>query len=347
MLVGLAQVLPVFAESTLTSSEQQRVALYKRCSPGVVIIKAFRGSTAAGPQEVGVGWVFDEEGHIVTGWQNVRSSNKSPTVVFSEGTEVQAKVVAVDSRSDVAVLQVDLLPEQKQRLLRPLSIGSSANLEVGQEVVLIGDPLGVGLTPSTGLVSALDRPVIPPPIAPPTTAPPLLRCIMTDAYMQAGNGGSPLLNSKGEVIGMLAVTFVSQNGLPIGLSFASPSDLVAAEVASLLKYGYVKRPSLGVYLEQDGFALQTVQKPGCTVASVRPQEAAGKVGVVKGDVIYEVAGKPTPDAGALYQEVNAHRPGESVEVKLLRPSKDDFRVTSEVSVKVPLGEALPDDAREW
>lgn len=349
-LVVLAQVAPVFAGDTLATAEQQRVALYKKCSPSVVLL----GEEAVGDTpkkvvskeelvETATGWVYDKEGHIISNWHVVKNQ-KQAKVTFIDGTQVLARVLRADSKSDVALLQVDL-PEEKKALLRPLSLGSAA-VEVGQDVFCLGNPFGLGLSFSKGIVTGVGRNPLPPTYPEGPQLWPLLQTIQTNAPANPGSSGGPILNSNGEVIGMTALTVSTTAGTWSGATYAIPSDLIAAEVSSILKYGYVKRPGLGVYLEkaQEGAA---EKQPGCRVVFLTSPSASASLR--PGDIVREVAGKPTRNAQDLYIAVNGHRPGEEVEVKVLRTttsSKQGAATSKELTVKVELTEVRPSDARE-
>jgi len=316
------RLAPAYAEEMLNVEEQQTVDLFTKNTPGVVFLStgvfqisdAARMQVEAVPKGTGTGWVYDDEGHIVTNFHVIENSNVV-TVKFIEGTEVQAKVVGADPGSDVAVLQVNL-PPKRQKLLRPLTRGESASLRVGQEVLAIGNPFGLDHTLTKGIISGVNRTIMS------IGGRPIQGAIQTDASINPGNSGGPLLNSRGQVIGMNTV-IISPTGASAGVGFAIPSDTVAARVASILKYGYVKRPSLGLYLGQDGLAEAFSGKPGVVVSGLQSGGAAVQGGVRPGDILQQINGRRIKRVNDIFAELDEHQPGERVKVKLLRPDRPE------------------------
>lgn len=316
-------------EDRLNMEEQQTVNLFSRSTPGVVFIttEQFEVEAARGmelrmelvPRGSGSGWVYDNDGRIVTNYHVIQNAN-AVTVRFIDGTEVAAKVVGADPGSDVAVLQVNL-PSKKRSILKPLDRGESASLRVGQQVLAIGNPFGLDHTLTKGIVSGVGRTIMS------IGGRPIQGAIQTDASINPGNSGGPLLNSVGKVIGMNTV-IISPTGASAGVGFAIPSDTVVARVASILKYGYVKRPSFGVYLGQDGLAQSLVGIDGVLVAGVQRGGAAGSADIRVGDIFLSIDERPVKRVNDVFAELDEHEPGETVKVKLLRP---DISEASEVS----------------
>lgn len=304
----------------LTAEEQETVSIFDRSTPGVVFItnQVYKIEDYASrevkevPQGTGSGWVFDMDGHIVTNFHVVQGSN-SLLVKFIEGTEVPAKVVGADPGSDVAVLKVDLPPARAKKLLKPLSVGKSAGLKVGQEVFAIGNPFGLDHTLTKGIVSGVARTIKS------VSDRPISGAIQTDASINPGNSGGPLISSRGQVVGMNTVIF-SPSGASAGVGFAIPSDTVAARVASIIQYGYVKRPSLGIYLGQDGLAQRLTGRKdgGVFIAGLRPGDAAQQGGVLPGDIIIQLDKRRTKGVNDIFAEIDEHQPGDQLDIKLLR-----------------------------
>lgn len=320
--------------------------LFQRNTPGVVYItkEVFKFANAGKMMEIqmvpegsGTGWVYDLEGHIVTNYHVIENA-QAVTVKFIEGTEVLAKVVGADPYSDVAVLQVDL-SKTKKEMLRPLSRGSSANLRVGQEVLAIGNPFGLDHTLTKGIVSGVGRTIQS------VGGRPIQGAIQTDASINPGNSGGPLLNSRGQVIGMNTAIF-SPSGASAGVGFAIPSDTVAARVASILKFGYVKRPSLGLYLGQDGLAQRLSGRPGGLISGLQRSSAAAEAGLKPGDIVLKIDERNISTVNDIFAVLDEHQPGDVIKVRFLRPDRpeslgvpgEEIRF-AEGSVEVTLKEA--------
>ncbi|CAJ1334100.1 unnamed protein product [Effrenium voratum] len=322
VLLAVASSLPaVQAFEDLSPAESQTVDLFQQNTPGVVYIttEVFQLSKNARKMEIqavpkgeGSGWVYDNEGHIVTNYHVIENAS-FVTVKFIEGTEVVAKVVGADPYSDVAVLQADLPPNQL-KMMQPLTRGNSASLRVGQEVFAIGNPFGLDHTLTKGIVSGVGRTIQS------TGGRPIQGAIQTDASINPGNSGGPLLNSRGQVVGMNTI-IISPSGASAGIGFAIPSDTVAARVENILKFGYVKRAGLGLYLGQDGLAQRFTGRPGAVVAGLQSNSAAAEGGVKPGDVLREVDGRRIQTVNDIYAVLDSHEPGDIVKVVLVRPDE--------------------------
>ena len=255
--------------------------IYDKANNGVVQITAASGGTAPfapqGNTATGSGFVIDEDGHIVTN-QHVVNGAQRVTVRFSNGNEVSAQVVGQDPSTDVALLKVGDLPDG----VRPLELGSSDSLEIGDLVVAIGSPFGLEGTVTAGIVSALDREL---------TAPDgftIDGAIQTDAAINPGNSGGPLLDGQGRVIGINS-QIASESGGNEGVGYALPIE-TAEEVVDALKSGE-------------------------TVTNVRPAEAAG---LQTGDVVLTVGPDRAADGGDLRQAVGDHKPGDELTLEVRR-----------------------------
>ena len=221
-------------------AERRVMAVYEQAAPAVVNVTTqvlrqgffFEAMPQAG---AGSGFVLDEDGHILTNYHVVENAQQIE-VSFSDETVLEAEVVGVDPRNDIAVLRVDA----PDGLLTPLELGSSSNLQVGQRAIAIGNPFGqFGRTLTTGVISALDRNLRGPEDRE------IGGIIQTDAAINRGNSGGPLLDSSGLVIGMNTAIF-SPSGVSGGIGFAVPVDTITRVLADLLTVGRYRHPWLGV-----------------------------------------------------------------------------------------------------
>ena len=266
-------------------------------------------------QGVGTGFIIDEQGYIVTNNHVVTDSSGGPaqkvTVTVSDGREFQAKIVGRDPPTDLAVLKVDAGG------LKPLRLGRSAELKVGEDVVAIGNALNLpgGPTVTKGVVSALGRLIDEGDITIPDA-------IQTDAAINPGNSGGPLVNMKGEVVGITtAIITQSQSGvLAQGIGLAIAIDTAKPIVDELVAKGEVDRGFLGVrglvvitpsLKEQFGLAVDH----GIGIRQVVPEGPAARAGLEAGDIIVSLAGREIATTGDLFKVLTVHRAGETVEVE--------------------------------
>jgi putative serine protease PepD len=274
-------------------------SIYRRAYRGVVEITA-RGTGSAAE---GSGFVYDSSGHIVTN-DHVVEGAQSFSVKFWNGKTYSAQLIGGDSSTDLAVLKVNAPASQ----LYPLTLGSSSKLLVGDPVVAIGSPFGLEETVTSGIVSALHRSIDS-----------LNRdfsisdSIQTDAAINHGNSGGPLLNAQGQVIGVNA-QIRSDSGDNAGVGFAIPSDTVRSIAGQLISNGKAVHAYLGVALDSTASSAR--------VADVRPGTPAAKANLRSGDVVTAVGGTTVDSAEALTRAIDAHKPGETVTVKIRRNGKD-------------------------
>jgi putative serine protease PepD len=237
---GNANSTALIDAAGLDFAEQRVIDVYKRVSPSVVNVttrvlrRGFFFEII--PEEgAGSGFILDQEGHILTNYHVIRGA-QSVEVIFIDETTLPARVVGSDPRNDIAVLQVDAPPE----LLTPVELGSSADLQVGQRAIAIGNPFGqFGSTLTTGVISALDRTLQG------QDGRQITGVIQTDAAINRGNSGGPLLDSSGRVIGMTTAIF-SPSGTSAGVGFAVPVDTVHRLLPDLLSLGRYRHPWLGI-----------------------------------------------------------------------------------------------------
>jgi putative serine protease PepD len=282
-------------------------AIYERTHKGVVeVTVATQQSNGFGPggsgqgQAQGSGFVYDAAGHIITN-EHVVEGADSVSVTFWNGKKYDASVVGTDPSTDLAVLKVDA----PSSLLQPLSLGASSKLAVGDSVVAIGSPFGLEETVTTGIVSALHREMTSP------NSFAIDDSIQTDAAINHGNSGGPLLNSQGQVIGVNA-QIASDSGGNDGVGFAIPSDTVRSIASQLISSGKAEHAYLGVVLT-DGSA-----NGGARLAEVRNGAPAASAGLRAGDVITAVAGKRVTSADELRAAINAQKPGDIVSITYKR-----------------------------
>ncbi|TML23263.1 MAG: PDZ domain-containing protein [Actinobacteria bacterium] len=306
-------------------------SIYDLAYKGVVELTA-TGATPApfGGQEQqqaqGSGWVYDSDGHIVTN-QHVVANANSLSVHFWNGATYPATVVGTDRSTDLAVIKVDA----PSSLLYPLKVGNSEALEVGDGVVAIGSPFGLEGTVTSGIVSALHREMKAPNNFTITDS------IQTDAAINHGNSGGPLLNAEGKVIGVNA-QIESDSGGNDGVGFAIPSNTVASIVPRLISNGKVVHAYLGVQIEPipQGVAQQLKMAPGVEVTDVRAGTPADSAGLhaqsgsrtvegesypTGGDVITSFDGKQITTAQQLQDAVDAKQPGDTVAITYVRGGK--------------------------
>jgi putative serine protease PepD len=269
--------------------------VYRRTKQGVVDVKA---QSPQGTGE-GSGFVLNKSGDIVTN-QHVIDGASSVSVQFADGTRASASVVGSDRSSDVAVLHVSGVDAAK---LTPLSFADSSKVAVGDGTIAIGSPYGLQGTVTVGVVSALNRTITSP------NRYSIPGGIQTDAPINHGNSGGPLLDSTGGVIGMNA-QIESNNGENTGVGFAIPSNTVRRVASDILGGTKVAHPFLGLSLT-DG-------NGGALVGAVQSGGPADKAGVQQGDVVTAIDGTQVSSSSALISAVQAHKPGDSVALSLRR-----------------------------
>ena len=290
------------------SSTSTLTQLYKNVAPGVVDITVAssspsglgQGSTA---QAEGSGFVIDTSGDIVTN-QHVVAGATSINVRFQNGTVEKATLVGTDPSTDVAVIKVS----GDSSLLHPLTFGNSSDLLVGDEVAAIGSPFGLPETLTHGIVSALNRTI---------TAPnkfSISGSIQTDAAINHGNSGGPLLDMSGQVIGVNA-QIESDSGGNDGVGFAIPADVVKSVANSLIAGQAVQHAYLGV---QVGDATSGA---GAQLSTVKADTPASKAGLKAGDVITAIDGDAVANADDLTAKINAHKPNQNVTLTVTRNGK--------------------------
>ncbi len=326
--------------------------IYKRAAPGVVQVTStsvvevppdpFFGSPFFPQQQrqqaLGSGFVIDKAGHIVTNY-HVIDGARSIRVSFSNNDSMKATVVGSDPSTDLAVLKVDA----SSRALTPLPLGDSDSVRVGDPVAAIGNPFGLDRTVTAGIVSALQRAITAP------NGYTIDHVIQTDAAINHGNSGGPLLNARGEVIGVNSQIETGNAGSGnVGIGFAVPSNTVKNVVAQLIGEGKVERAFIGISAAPITNDLARVFRlpadRGLLVQTVKPGSGAAKAGIkagttqvvlagesyqLGGDIIVAADGRPVSSIDRLRDVVAAKKPGDKLELELYRGSR---KVTVEVTL---------------
>jgi putative serine protease PepD len=278
--------------STLTIHQ-----IYERTSPGVVQIRV-QGTSGA---VTGSGFVLDRKGHVLTN-EHVVDSATTATVVFPNGKQEAANVVGSDASTDVAVLQLT----SPSSTLTPLPLGTATSLEIGDPVVAIGSPFGLQGTVTSGIVSALHRELQAP------NGFAIDGAIQTDAALNSGNSGGPLLDDHGRVVGINS-QIQSENGGNVGIGYAVPIDTAKRIAQQLIANGRVEHAYLGVQLSAIDSA-----GGGARISATVAGGAAANGGIRAGDVVTAVDGERIVSGSDLRAAVDARKPGDVVKLRVRR-----------------------------
>lgn len=307
-----------------TDDEDVNIRVYAVVNKSVVNITTSSEGLGLFGEEVssgsGSGFVIDRQGHIVTNFHVIEDA-EAVQVTLHDGSTHDAAVIGIDPSNDVAVLKLRPLPEAP---LIPLAAGESGTLQVGQKVLAVGNPFGLERTLTTGIVSALDRTLRA------QNGRLIKGIIQTDAAINPGNSGGPLLNARGEVIGM-TTAIVSQVGQSAGIGFAVPMNAIGRILPQLIAHGRVIRADLGIrrVLKTDAGLLvgELVEDGPAQRAGIRPirlrVDRVGRYLVRRldpdsADRIVAIDGKRVQSFDELLTEVESHQPGESVVLTVVR-----------------------------
>jgi S1-C subfamily serine protease len=333
------QAAPSQAENPPTAPQSALVELYHQVNPGVVNIQVYVQRQGVTGQGAGSGFIIDDQGHIVTN-NHVVAEARQVTVIFYNGTEAPAKIIGTDPDSDLAVVQVDTLAGDAH----PLALGDSDQAQVGEGVVAIGNPFGLGSSLTTGIVSALGR-TIPTGVTPFS----IPQAIQTDAAINPGNSGGPLIDLEGQVIGVNAQIATNGTQVNSGVGFAIPVNIVRRVVPVLIQTGSYKWPWLGVrggsvnlliqqandLPTQQGAYIDTVE-PGGPAEKARLRGSSGSTQIngvdvpVGGDVVVEADGDQIIDFSDLLVHTAFKEVGDSMQLAILRDGQRQ-EVTVQVS----------------
>eukprot|EP00238_Polyblepharides_amylifera_P014184 CAMPEP_0196581168 /NCGR_PEP_ID=MMETSP1081-20130531/32746_1 /TAXON_ID=36882 /ORGANISM="Pyramimonas amylifera, Strain CCMP720" /LENGTH=449 /DNA_ID=CAMNT_0041901289 /DNA_START=109 /DNA_END=1458 /DNA_ORIENTATION=+ len=308
----------------LSGEEGTIVKLFNANTPSVVYINNlalrrddFTLDVLSVPQGSGSGFVWDNDGHIVTNFHVIRGAQNISVTLINQET-FPATVVGFDPDKDVAVLKIDA----KKGDLRPINVGTSEGLQVGQTVYAIGNPFGLDHTLTMGIISGLNR-----EIDNAINMRPIQNAIQTDAAINPGNSGGPLLNSAGSLIGMNTAIY-SSSGTSSGVGFAIPIDTISGIVEQIIKFGKVTRPVIGISLAPD-VALEQLGVKGVLVLDAAPGSPAAEAGIrasrrdefgrlVLGDIITKINGKNIKNASDLFRFLDTCKVGQTIQIEVLR-----------------------------
>lgn len=321
----------------LGEDERANIALFQSVSPSVVHITTleyardfFSLNVMQIPRGTGSGFVWDELGRIVTNYHVIQGANAA-TITLHDQTTWKARMVGAFPDRDLAVLQIDA-PRDK---LKPIAIGTSRDLLVGQRVYAIGNPFGLDQTLTVGIISALNREIES------ITQRKIRGVIQTDAAINPGNSGGPLLDSSGRLIGV-NTSIYSPSGASAGIGFAIPVDEINRIVPRLIRDGKFERPVLGVQYAPAQLLPALGLKSGVAVLDVVPGGPAGNAGlkpfyrnsfgnIVIGDVIVAIDDRTVENTDDLLEAFEAHQPGDRVVLTVLRGKK---QVKQRLTVKL-------------
>ena len=325
-------VLFPFYVFALSPDEDQNIKIYGEMSPGVVNITTttiaydffFNPIPESGS---GSGSVIDKKGHILTNYHVVENAKKLEVTLF-DGSKWKASFVGADPSNDIAIIKIKA-PSDK---LKPIPFGNSTALRVGQKVLAIGNPFGLERTLTVGIISSLGRTMR-------AVNGRLMRgIIQTDAAVNPGNSGGPLLDSSGRMIGVTSAIF-SPVGANIGIGFAVPADTVKKVIPQLIEKGHVARAWLGIAgqdINAELAGLLKLPSSGVLVARVEKGSPASKAGIkgginvviignlqiiTGGDLITTIDGKAIKDMDYLIEEIESKAIGQSIELGIIRDKK--------------------------
>lgn len=326
LLLGAANL----SAAALTEDERNNISLYQKLAPGVVnitstVLERDFFLNIVPRQGTGSGSVIDSRGYILTNHHVIEDARKLE-VTLANGKKYTAKLVGSDPSTDLAVLKIDGAGKD----LAVIPMGSSAELQVGQKVLAIGNPFGLGQTLTTGVISSMGRTLRSP------TGTLVEDIIQTDAPINPGNSGGPLIDSSGKMIGINTAIF-SPTGASVGIGFAIPVDTAKRILDDLITKGHYAYPWFGatlMTLSADlADALRMPAKSGALVIEVVPRGPADRAGlrggdkraqvgnsivIVGGDLIAKVNGKNISSADEVIREVRALRPGDRVTFEVFR-----------------------------
>ena len=320
-----------------TEDEANNIEIFSQASPAVVYVtnttlvrrSRFSRNVEEIPQGAGTGFVWDQNGFIVTNYHVVQGANRI-MIRLQDQSSWEAEVIGVAPDKDLALLQINA-PEE---LLTPLPLGDSAELQVGRKVLAIGNPFGLDTTLTVGVVSALGREITS------LTNRTIRDVIQTDASINPGNSGGPLLNSLGQLVGV-NTQILSPSGANIGIGFSIPVNTVKRIIPQLIKFGREIRPILGISNLDDSISAQN-NIDGVVVAEVTNglgSAAAGLVGlkqdqqgnIILGDVIVGIEDMTIRNSDDLLNALEQYQAGDVVEVFTRRRNQDEMSFSVELS----------------
>lgn len=336
--VASDQPTPESTLADLTDKELKTINLFDQASLSVVYITTtsiqrnyWSRNAMEVPSGSGSGFIWDKEGHIVTNYHVIKGADRA-TVTFSDQQSYEATLIGIAPEKDLAVLKIDRASSD----LIPIPKGISETLRVGQDVLAIGNPFGLDYTLTTGVISALGREINS------QSGRPIRDVIQTDAAINPGNSGGPLLNSRGQLIGVNTAIY-SPSGASAGIGFSIPVDVVKWAVPDLIEYGKIRRAVLGVELLINQQIAERMGLKGALIMNVTPgsgAESAGIIGTSRnrkgeielGDIIIKVNGDKVSSNNDLILAIEKYKEGDIVQITVLRDEK-------EVTLDVPLSQS--------
>ena len=327
---------PIAPRGPLAADEQNTIGIFQHASPSVVYITTlqrvrdfFSRNVMRVPQGTGSGFIWDEQGHVVTNFHVIQGAQEA-VVTLADQRSFPATLVGASPDHDLAVLHIDMPADGP----RPLPIGTSSDLIVGQNVYAIGNPFGLDHTLTTGVISALNRSIDD------DNGGTIENLIQTDAAINPGNSGGPLIDSAGRLIGINAMIY-SPSGAYAGVGFAVPVDIVNRVIPKLVAYGRYVRPKIGISANDEiSRRLLGAEATGIVVLQVVSGSPAARAGlraatqtnggrrVTIGDVIIGIDAKPIKNFGELLSVLDEHEFGDKVTLSVRRgQDKRDVEVT--------------------
>ena len=326
---------PVTARGDLAADEIATIELFHAASPSVVYVttsavRNFRFDVFEIPQGTGTGFIWDQDGHVVTNFHVIEGANRIRVTLADQSSWDAVKVGEAPDK-DLAVLKI----EAPKNRLHAIPIGTSSKLQVGQKVFAIGNPFGLDQTLTTGVISGLDREIRS------RTNRRIDGVIQTDAAINPGNSGGPLLDSAGRLIGVNTAIY-SPTGASAGIGFAIPVDNVNRIVPNILQNGRLVRAGLGVRVAGDAFSRQ-LGLEGVLVVEVPADSAGGRAGMigvqqnqvgdpVLGDMIVGIDGNVIRNSDDLYNMLEKYQVGDTITISVVRRA----RTNNEENVELTL-----------
>lgn len=318
----------VAARGDLAADEKATIEIFEKSRDSVVFITTrtlvrdiWTRNVFSVPRGTGSGFIWDEEGHVITNFHVIEGAGEA-IVKLSDGRDYRAVLVGASPSHDIAVLKIGVGFKRPA----PVPLGTSHDLKVGQKVFAIGNPFGLDWTLTTGIISALDRSLGGNGVT-------IEHLIQTDAAINPGNSGGPLLDSAGRLIGINTAIY-SPSGASAGIGFAIPVDTVNRVVPQLIRAGKYIRPVLGVEVDEgvNERLKALLRVNGIVILRVSPGSAAERAGlkgatiyrdggIVPGDIIVAVDGKPVDTVARLLAILDDHAVGDTVNVTVLRENR--------------------------